>query len=338
MTDRVAVRVVGLVLRGLFGTLYCLTSASVVQADEPVPSMGIRRALIVCGHPGDAEHAQRYAEVMGKIVHSLTQRLGFDAPHVTVLAGLNADEGNERFQAEWPAATQGPATRDALTAAVERLQRELQPEDTLWVIVVGHAHHDGRLTWLNLPGPDLHHNDFGQLWKGVTCREQVFLLTTPASGYFTRSLSAKGRVVITATEADYEVNETLAPEALAEVLNPTAETPLADVDGDGHLTLFDLYVELSRNVARRYLAETLLATEHGLLDDNGDGRGTELQRDYLTEEEGGRFRKGVARSVSPPISPGRDGAVAVTIRLPLNVPASATVAPTEKESAEATQP
>ncbi len=141
-------------------------------------------------------------------------------------------------------------------------------------------------------------------------------MTNPASGYFAKSLAAPKRVVVTATEADLEVNETLSPDALADVFNPSDTAPLPDCDADGAITLFDLYIELSRNVARRYVAETLIATEHGLLDDNGDGRGTELQRDYLTEEEGGRARRGTP----PKPQSGRDGALSSTIPLPFPCP------------------
>lgn len=285
------------------------------NAEETQPA-GTKRALVLCGHPGDGEHAVRYADVTTRIVSGLVTRLGFAEANVVVLAGVEADEGDDSLKADWPAIARGPATRETLTSAVESIKSALAPEDTLWVIVIGHAHMDGRLSWLNLPGPDLHHDEFGRLWKGALCREQVFVVTTPASGYFAKSLAAPGRVVMTATEADLEVNETLSPDALAEVLNPGTDKPLPDCDEDATITLFDLYIELSRNVARRYVAETLIATEHGLLEDNGDGRGTELQRDYLSEAEGGRARRGT------PLKPaaGRDGALSSTIRLPFEVP------------------
>jgi hypothetical protein len=300
------------------------------NAVEPQPA-GTKRALVLCGHPGDGEHAVRYADVTTRIVSGLVTRLGFAEPNVVVLAGVEADEGDDSLKADWPAAARGPATRETLTAAVESIKGELAPEDTLWVIVIGHAHMDGRLSWLNLPGPDLHHDEFGRLWKETACREQVFIMTTPASGYFAKSLAAPGRVVMTATEADLEVNETLSPDALAEVLNPSADKPLPDCDDDAAITLFDLYIEMSRNVARRYAAETLISTEHGLLEDNGDGRGTELQRDYLSEAEGGRARRG-----TPPKPPaGRDGALSTTIRLPFEVPPKVEPAKVEEPAPEA---
>jgi hypothetical protein len=55
----------------------------------------------------------------------------------------------------------------------------------------------------------------------------------------------------------------------------------------------------------------LLATEHARIDDNGDGRGTELQADFLSEELGGRL----TADRKPPSSISGDGAAAQTIFL-----------------------
>ncbi len=276
-------------------------------ADDPVDQAGVRRALIVCGHPGDAEHRAMYDAALPWMWRGLTTELGFDPSAITVLDGID-----EERPSTLTIPVAGPATRERLTQAVEALRQALRPEDTLWVIVVGHAHHDGRLVWLNLPGPDLNQDEFGALFRDVACREQVFWITTPTSGYFLKALAASERVVVSATEADFEINATLCPTSLAEELNPDFERPLVDADRDGAQTLFDLIIAVRRNTARKYLAEMLLATEHGLLDDNGDGRGTEVQRDYLTEEEGGRPR----RNFVPTHPPQADGARSAAIVLP----------------------
>lgn len=276
-------------------------------AADPVDQAGVRRALIVCGHPGDAEHRAMYDAALPLMWRGLTAELGFDPAAITVLDGIDEERPSTL---ELPVA--GPATREQLTQSVEELRQALRPEDALWVIVVGHAHHDGRLVWLNLPGPDLNQDEFGALFRDVSCREQVFWITTPTSGYFLKALAASERVVVSATEADFEINATLCPTSLAEELNPDYERPLVDADRDGAQTLFDLIIAVRRNTARKYLAEMLLATEHGLVDDNGDGRGTEVQRDYLTEEEGGRPR----RNFVPGHPAGVDGARSAAIVLP----------------------
>ena len=60
-----------------------------------------------------------------------------------------------------------------------------------------------------------------------------------------------------------------------------------DLDSDKQISLFEFYIALCRGVADRYIDETLISTEHALLDDNADGKGSELQQHYLTEDQGG---------------------------------------------------
>src|SRR5205085_8481038 len=50
--------------------------------------------------------------------------------------------------------------------------------------------------------------------------------------------------------------------------------PEADLDKDGQTSLLEAFLMASRRVLEFYKAEGRLATEHALLDDNGDGLGT----------------------------------------------------------------
>ena len=184
----------------------------------------------------------------------------------------------------------------------------MAPDDSIWVIVMGHCYYDGRHSYLNLPGPDLDERAFGKLFEGLNAHEQVFMITTSASGFFLKPLSARGRVVITATEPDREVNETLFPIALASVL---AEPPEGtDRDKDGTISLFELYLAVVADVMKRYIDDENLPTEHARLDDNGDGHGTELQEQYLPPELGGRAGK-----ETPKLGPKDDGALALKVSL-----------------------
>jgi len=84
-----------------------------------------------------------------------------------------------------------------------------------------------------------------------------------------------------------------------------------DPDGDGRITLLDLYLTVCRGVLLASAEAKNIPTEHALLDDNGDGRGTEVQLDYLEEELGGRRRAGPP----PTPRPGADGSLAAGIVL-----------------------
>ena len=115
-------------------------------------------------------------------------------------------------------------------------------------------------------GRDLREDDCKKLFGDLACREQVFWLTMPGSGWFLRSLSAKGRIVITATAADEEYNETEFPQALATVCGRNK---------DGKVSVLELYQQTVAEVQARFAGDKRVPTEHAQLDDNGDGVGTE---------------------------------------------------------------
>jgi hypothetical protein len=299
--------------------LVAFSQRSEIRGQEPevkTPNaVSTKRALIVCGLSGDAAHHKLFAETLNKLHEGLTKRLGFGESDVQLLFGDESVEADTEL-----IKSAGRATRAELEKSVVALRTKLQPNDALWVIVIGHSHYDGKHSWLNLPGPDIQQLEFAKLFEGITAAQQVFVITTPTSGYSIKPLSTKGRVVITATETDWETNETEFPHEFARVLSAPPEAKAFDVDEDGATTLFDLYVTVSRNLAQSYLDRELLATEHPLLDDNGDGRGTEVQIDFLTEEQGGRAKP--RKSPPRPMNSTGDGRFAKSITLSFSRPES----------------
>ena len=107
--------------------------------------------------------------------------------------------------------------------------------------------------FFHLPGPDLGDDELGALFNGITCREQVFWMTTPGSGWFLPGLSAKGRIVITATTHDQEFNETEFPTALADASRPALAE--LDADKDGKVSVWELFVRTGENVVARFEAD-----------------------------------------------------------------------------------
>lgn len=236
----------------------------------------------------------------------LTAHHGFQAENVHVLW---ADEPVEK-DGPGVKATRGISKRDTLTKTTEDIRAALAQSDALWVFVLGHGYYDARQSWLNLPGPDISHVEFGKLFAQFNCREQAFFITTPCSGFFVKPLSQPGRVVVTATEADLEVNETNFPHKLAKAIGSPPSYGEFDLDQDRQVTLLDAYLWAARETAQEYISGELAATEHAQLDDSGDGRATELQVDYVPEALGGRLRPG-----ADPPRPKWDGKLARSILL-----------------------
>ena len=106
--------------------------------------------------------------------------------------------------------------------------------------------------------------------------------------------------------------------SLADVL--TSPPDGIDRDKDGQISVFELYLAVVADVMKRYVDAEDLPTEHARLDDNGDGRGSELQEDYLPPELGGRSSPGPA-SKAAIVKPDADGARASKARVAA-VPAS----------------
>ena len=91
-----------------------------------------------------------------------------------------------------------------------------------------------------------------------------------ASGPFINRLSGPNRVVVAATKSGFEMNFTRFGQYLAE----TIADPRADLDKDGQVSLLEAYLTPSSRVEEYYRAHSQLASEHALLDDNGDKLGT----------------------------------------------------------------
>jgi hypothetical protein len=243
-----------------------------------------------------------FTETVRKLREGLTKTAGIPAERQYVLFGADRPK-------DLPGAT-GPATREAVIAKVAEVRKAVGPDDGLWVICLGHCHHDGRHARWNLPGPDLSAAEFGKLFAELACREQVFVMTMSLSGYFVSPLSRRDRVVIAATEADAETNETTFPAVFAQFLASGLNLADHDVDKDGKLSLFDLYVVVAKEIAQNYASAEQLATEHQQIDDDGDGVGHEPQNAYLPPEQGGTPPG--KKSKRPPA---RDGLLAARILL-----------------------
>jgi len=144
-----------------------------------------------------------------------------------------------------------------------------KPDGELWLVFIGHGTYDGRSAKFNLRGPDISAADLAAVLK--PCRRPLAVIQcASASGPFINALSGPDRVIITATRSGYEVNATRFGGYLAKAI----ADPAADLDKDGQTSLLEAFLLASREVAQFYKESGRLATEHALLDDNGDGLGT----------------------------------------------------------------
>ena len=92
-----------------------------------------------------------------------------------------------------------------------------------------------------------------------------------ASGPFVADLSASGRTIVTATRNGAEQYATLFGGFFIDAL--VSDT--ADSDKNKRVSVLEAFQFAKGEVAKAYEREGLLATEHALLDDNGDKDGSQ---------------------------------------------------------------
>lgn len=218
--------------------------------------------VVIVGLPGDDSHVPLFDQTSAAWLEWFAKTLDVPAERLFLCRGEMASE---------PAR---PATKASLAALFGELQTSMAADDTVWVLTLGHGHGDARRAWLHVPGPDPDAADFARWLNALPARRQLVWLTQATSGYWLKPLGKPGRIVITATEADREENETEFPHALATVVaKPAAH---CDLNGDQRVTLLELLRATVRETVARFESDQRLPTEHAQLDDNGDGTGVEL--------------------------------------------------------------
>ena len=142
--------------------------------------------------------------------------------------------------------------------------------DDLWLVLIGHGTFDGRSAKFNLRDDDVSSTELAG-WLDPFRRRVVVWNLFSASGAFLPDLSRANRIIIAATRSGGERNYSRFGEKLAEILS----SPDADLDGDGTVSLVELVAGATARTVSSYENDQRLLSEHAVLDDNGDGAGTE---------------------------------------------------------------
>jgi hypothetical protein len=223
-------------------------------------------AIIVSGVGGEESYTKKFTAHATTLYEALTNRLGFDEKQVFLLMET-ASGGPENAARELP----GRATAAEVRSAFNTVKTAAAADSTVFVVLIGHGSFDTQQAKFNLIGPDLTAKDYAQLLAGLPTRRVVFINCASSSGEFVKPLSAENRIVITATRSGNEQNATIFAEYLIAALMDSA----ADGDKNGRLSLMEAFNYASRLTADWYKQKNRLATEHALIDDNGDGVGHE---------------------------------------------------------------
>lgn len=206
---------------------------------------------------------------------------------ILVIGAPGAPEFGEQF-ASWAKdwreiANQAGATLSEIAEndagnsnALERLHLQLADQSAvstdaqpLWLVFIGHGTFKAGVAKFNLPGPDVAAEELKN-WLEPIKRPVVFVNVSAASGPFVNALSGNNRVIVTATRSGEEQNfahfGAYLPQSLAD--------NRADLDHDDEVSLLEAVLKASADTEDFYASDDRIRTEHAIIDDNGDQRGT----------------------------------------------------------------
>ena len=219
------------------------------------------QVIIVTGASGEPQYAASFHAAGSSLVDALVARHGFTPGNITY---LGEDPARDTARID------GKSTKQELTRAIASVASRARGGDRVLLILIGHGSHAGSDSRFNLPGPDLTAAELGVMLEPLRAMQVAVVNAASASGDFLPVLSGRNRVVVTATKSSYERNETLFPRYFVAAF----ATAGADTDKDERVSLLEAFTYAKREVARAYQTDSRLPTEHAMLDDDGDRRGS----------------------------------------------------------------
>lgn len=241
-------------MRPLLLTLLALLqlNALLLRSAEPQPSSGApksqSRLLVILGAPGEESYQTLFKEWGDRWVAAAKRA---EVPVVAI--GFDPATSTNSLQ----------QLRDALNT---------EPKDgwgDLWIVLIGHGTFNGKEAKFNLTGYDVSAQELAD-WLKPFHRRLAVINCTSASGPFLKALSGEGRSILVATKNGAEQNFA----RYGDYISAAIADPEADLDKDGQVSLLEAHLTAAKRTADFYQLEQRMATEHPLIDDNGDGLGT----------------------------------------------------------------
>lgn len=218
--------------------------------------------LLISGLGGDPEYTETFHGWLSRFADAATEKYGVPAERIVYL-GESTELDPTRIRAR--------STAENVRAAFTELSTSMAPVDELVVLLAGHGSYRNGISRFNIPGPDLTPSDINALLAAFGDRRVTFINTASASGAFVAELAGPNRTIIAATRSGMERNVTRFGLYFVDAFADDG----ADVDKDQRVSMLEAFSYAHSEVRREYEGDRRLLTEHAILDDDGDGLGSD---------------------------------------------------------------
>jgi hypothetical protein len=162
--------------------------------------------------------------------------------------------------------TAGDASADNIAKATSILAATISPQDRFVFYYMGQANAVVGKLRLNLPGPDIAHEELANALGQIRAKNQLIVLDCPCAGLTAKALAGPGRIVVCATTE----TQVYCTRFGVHFLRALARLE-SDADSDGKVSVLEAFTAAARGIEQWYRDREILPTETPCLEDNGDG-------------------------------------------------------------------
>jgi len=219
------------------------------------------RLVIISGLGGEAYYADLFHRWAMTLVDVATTRLGLHDDQIYVVSE-DPSRDPQRISAK--------STKENIRDLLVKVAQESDADESVMIVMLGHGTASNSQVLFNIPGRDFNAEELNAMLEPLGNRSIALVNTAPASAPFVEQLSATNRIIITATASAAENQHT---HFGGYFVSAFAESG-ADSDKDKNVSLLEAFIFAKKETERFYSDENRVLTEHALLDDNADGKGS----------------------------------------------------------------
>ena len=208
------------------GVCLAVVAISTSPVDAGSSSSGNTHALVLSGISKDAQERQIKDKAVANLRDFLLREAQVKPNRLAVLVADNSLVRN-------PTAT---SSAESLTRAIGTFAQAVQPADRFLFYYVGQANVVTGTLRLNLPGPDVTHEQLGKWLGAIRATSMLVVLDCPGAAVACKAVAGPNRVVIcAATEGQ------LSSTRFSEYFVPALTDSAGDRDDDGRISILEAF-------------------------------------------------------------------------------------------------